>query len=357
MTEQASYYSPSSEYAFPGAYDVAKDEALFALINQKHFSDIPFVLDFSPRDALLKWSESSPGRWQAKQTARYAGFHRDLDTRLIPDEFEGREEEFRHRLLGAMTLENYRNPDHARFDFHPLGHQARVACQQEQILYPIVLSGSVRTSPEMLDVMRHAAPIHDIAETEHPGVVIEHGSALGDISPDQENEESKDGRGNRGKTDADRQKEHDILVSLLTDLYHENYTPEMREMLVKLISHRIDGESPEFVRAHGIVETGHNFNSANTGIYLGIQASQVNSIYGNLMSALAEQHIRILRPKIQSAFDHSPELIAPLKYTADKIIQDLEASAHSRDENDDFIKWRTSDKITEVLGEYQKWEF
>jgi hypothetical protein len=349
MAEQGSYYSSNSEYAFPGSYSPEADEELFFVRSSKPNTNLPFTLKLDPRSAIIKYNESLPGQWQARQTARYPGFHRDLKPALIPKEFEGREEVFKHQMLGIMALENYEQFDRARFDLHPIGHMALVTCQQEQLLIPAILSGSVQIGPGMLDVVRHAAPLHDIAETEYPGVVVEHGSALGDIGADRENDE-EDGKKTRGKTDADRQKEHDILVSLLKNMFSEEYTPEMQEMLVKFICHRIEGESPEFVRAHGMGELGHCFNSIDTGIYYGTRAVYVDSIYGNLMSALSEQHIRILKPKIQSVFDHSPELIAPLKYRVDAMMRDLKAAAHSRDGDRDFIKWRTSDKITTALN-------
>ena len=347
MSERVSRYRPESEYAYPWPYNASEDETLDRLDYPEYQFGIPGTLAFSPQMALMKWVISSPGHWQARQAARYPGFHRDLDSTLIPEVAAIKESEFRHDLLEMMTFETARpGDDTPNRDFHPIGHMARVAYRLQQLLYPALIAPKgAKGDPFMLDVIRHSAALHDTGEAEHPGVVINHGSAVGDISAAV------------GKTDTNRTQERAILDDVLKDIFSEEYSVEFREAMVKIISHDTYGENKSFVLHHSVIEAAHHLNSADTGTYLGEKAPTVDPAYGNFMTLLAEQHGKVLRPKFQEIFDHSPELKESLGVEVKIALNRLDDAIHCRDENEEWIEWRTSSKIVETFGEYETWEF
>jgi hypothetical protein len=342
-SKTTSFYKPDSEYAAP-MYSPSGDTLLArsGAISKKYYKD-----EFSPRDALIRWNESSPGGWQRDQAARYPTFHRDLDPDLLPPEYDTEEKatEFRKELLRLFTHEPIRyDIDSAHQDFHPIGHMSRVLVMLDNLSTdgPLVAQGY--DDPFLLSVIRHAAALHDIGETEHPGGVIKHGRVVGDIASDV------------GKTIDDRTQERAIYESVLGEVFGDVYSPESREAMIKIVSHEIEGESEQFTTYHGILEFAHHLNSAYTGQFVGERAAQLalagDSHHANFMTVLAEQSGRVLTNKFEEVFGHSPHLQRLLGTTAHNALRELDVLAHCRDEDEEWLKWRASQKITDAYGEY-----
>lgn len=348
MSEHTSRYRPDSTFAYPYAYSVQGDPSLSGLDNASYYrSDIPTDLRFSSLDSLIKWSKSAPGSWQAQQTARYSNFHRDLPEALIPSAHEGLEDEFRLTMLKFMALGMEElSYESARTDFHPLGHMANVACYLDTVLRRTMSFHELTPDAiRMIDINRHAAVLHDIGEIEHPGAVINHGKVVGDISSAT------------GKTSEERQKERAIFADVLTDVFGDDYDPEFIDSMTRLVSHDLEGADKAFIEHHDRLEIAHHLNSANTAIYLGHLACRVPDEYGNFLSVLAGQGVKILANKFNEVSERSPEVSAKIQDDIDWSMRQVKSEAHSRDENEDWLKWRMSDRVVAHYGEYTPWTF
>ena len=376
-------YSPDSKLSYPSHFHPKSSLELFLV---SKLSSLPDgfrdrdVYSATPRLLLVQYADSHLGKWHSEQVPRYPNFHRDLPESVypqIPDITQLYRQTFGRAwlknfvILGELTAIRGDNPDTTdeRFpdfdvsdaigpedtqatDLHPIGHMVRTAVMLEETLR--ISEGSpYQLSNVAKYLTRSAMALHDIGENEHPGIIIETGEVVGDISAAT------------GKTDANREQERKILESILAEEFSEYFDSDMREILSGLIGHRPHELDSEYINAHAIQEIAHNLNSVRTGMFaagVGIRHAQTTvnqptdhdiSIVGHSM-AMAEQHVKVLIKKFKEIEEDVPELYQYHKKPfIDDAMRGLKQKAHALDENEPFVRWRTSDAITAHYGDYR----
>lgn len=381
-------YRPDTKLVYPWGYHPKASLELF-LVSDNRF-DIPDELRHrdlftaTARDLLTSYADSHLGRWHSGQAPRYPNFHRDLPEYAAPYTDEKRKS-YQHTFgriwlkslvsYGHMGLVPGDNPDtvEERFplidvseaidpsdtqatDLHPVGHMARTSVMLHETLQRA--EGSrFALNPFAAYLTRAAMALHDVGENEHPGVIVETGDIVGDISAAE------------GKTAANRLQERLIFESILREEFSDYFDEEMIEIMSALVGHRTHDLDPPFIAAHTVQEIAHNLNSARTGMFaanLGVVCADIMRIrniddenregihiVGHSM-AMAEQHVKVLHRKFTEVADETPDLY---RFYDEALIsdtmQELEMRAHALDENEQFIDWRTSEPIVRRYGDYQ----
>ena len=378
-------YSPDSKLTYPYPFHPKNSLELFLVSNRTDAPDELYERDLyatSARDLLSKYTDSHLGKWQSEQAPRYPNFHRDLPEYALPYD-NTRTKSYQHtfgRILlktmahfghsGIVSEDNHQSvekrypmidvsdviepSDTQASDFHPVGHMVRTSVVLHETLR--LADDSRFELPRFAKYLtRCAMALHDIGENEHPGVLVETGTIVGDISAAE------------GKTDANRAQERIIFESIMREEFAEYFDSEMIEIMSALVGHRIHELSPDYVAAHSVQEIAHNLNSAKTGIFaanLGMWCAQTLArhnddngegiyIIGHSM-AMAEQHVTVLKKKFGQIAEETPELAAFYdQATVTDTLQHLHHKAHALDDNPQFIAWRTSEPIVKRYGEYQ----
>lgn len=378
-------YSPDSRIAYPHSYHPKTSLELFLVSNEPQGMPESLkekdVYVATPRTLLTQYADSHLGKWHSEQPPRYPNFHRDMPASVMP-EYATDDLPFQQNFgrawlknfvfLGDLSVieEDNHETTEERFpytdvadvidpsdtqasDLHPVGHMVRTSVVLHETLH-IGTGTDHDLSAYARYITTSAMALHDSGENEHPGIIIETGSVVGDISAAT------------GKTQDNRDQERKILESILSKEFADYFDDEMVELMSHLIGHRTSELSGEFLTAHSIQEIAHNLNSLRTGVYaanVGIWCAQTLarkhdrgheaiSIVGHSM-AMAEQHIKILSKKFDEIKEDTPDVYA---FYDDAVIHSqmahLYQKSHALDNNEHFISWRNQDAIAEQYGKY-----
>ncbi|OGL21933.1 hypothetical protein A2707_01090 [Candidatus Saccharibacteria bacterium RIFCSPHIGHO2_01_FULL_45_15] len=340
----------------------------------------------NPKNLLTAYADSHLGKWHNDQPPRYPNFHRDLPESVTPeDSSDSSSKDFDYQMtfgrawlknlallghIGAINQDNHmtvqdRFPyidvsdvigghDTQASDLHPVGHMVRTSVMLHETLN-VGKKSQFQLSPYGNYLTRSAMALHDIGENEHPGVLVETGSIVGDISAAA------------GKTADDRAQERKILESILSNEFADYFDDEMIEIMSHLIGHRTSQLDPEFVNAHSIQEIAHNLNSLRTGLFAanvaiwcagtlarhGDDHTDGRFIIGHSM-AMAEQHVKILSKKFNEVQEETPDVYAfYAEHQIDDAMSELQSKTHELDSNESYTSWRRSDAIVEHYGSRQ----
>lgn len=336
--------TPNSAFAYPTEFAIDHYrplERMTGLFDRPHFqvygSGLPDGVTIGARQALLEWSRSDIGRWQARQTARYPSEHINLPARMTDIEDPSNTEAviaFRKRHLALMAhdpkvrygVHKFGSP---AVDLHPVGHMAHASVALDRLL---IKDGESATPKDalLIQAVRHAAALHDIGESEHPGFRLLHGNVIGDIGADV------------GKTAEDRILERKILEDSLHVLFDGKYSDEFIALVATLASHDMKDQADIVKRYHDLLEVNHDLNSIDTATYMGERAmnlSDTDPAHAHIMNGLAlDNYARMNRGKLAERIDR---LDSPLITSYAQIsLEGLYQVAHARDGDQRFIAWQ-----------------
>ncbi len=348
---------PANEFRYPTDFDVARhrqfermDEQFFEKGNHRFRDQLGnHGSAISPRQALMRYANSPAGTWHDGQTARYPVLHADLDPNLLDINDLEELSLLKHKILEIIAhpleqpgLHTYHRYGHNGFDFHPIGHMAQVAMKLDRLLMLDDASDSIDPDPFLIQAIRHTAALHDVGETEFPGIKLHHGSAIGDIGAD------------RGKTNEDRQLERAILGHVIQATFHDVYTDEFSEIVIALASHDTQKFDRQTRSYHAISELNHELNTLSTAQYLGKKGLEIATIHpmpANIMTALASDSI--LRG-IKKRNHLKEEGLAPeLSLVLTEKLRALFWVTADRDEDISYRNWRSRPGVEEKFGPFR----
>jgi hypothetical protein len=300
----------------------------------------------SPREALLRYSQTHAGRWHADQCARYPGLHANLDPNYVaiddPEQLEVFKQEML-RLIAHPDDEEYsaHRYNHAGFDFHAVAHMAQVAMRYNNLLLHEPAVSSIKPDTFAIQATRHSTALHDAGETEFPGIKLFHGGAIGDIAADI------------GKTEEDRKLEKAILTHVITYTFDDVYTPEFTEAVIALAAHDKSKFDKTLSEYHNLLELNHELNSITTAKYLGRRAVEVAGtlpMHANMMTFLAVDSLKRLTKKRDHLEDEG--LNTDLTAVLTRELQSLYRFATNRDDDPAYVAWRQREPLIERLGAF-----
>lgn len=335
-----------SVFKYPESFSAAQYHPLttMSMFFPERIQDAPL----SPKVALIHWENHVFGSWQSTQAARYPTLHRDLPQAVIGLDEPSEIDAFQLRQLSLMAQPPTGKSDalrygHTGFDFHPIGHMARVSVELDRLLIGLRGDTARKSTSFEQHVMRHTAALHDIGETEHPALIVHLGAVLGDIGAD------------KGKSDDDRMLERIILKTSLDKVFPQ-YSPDFREAVEYMASHDIDGQTEEFVACHALLEIAHELNRTETALHLGnmaVKIAQMHPKHAFIMAALAGDSYRRMTKddKHKKLFSHlGKDIKGQVTTIMSGKLSELRGAARNLNRNDAYITWRKQDAVVACFG-------
>jgi hypothetical protein len=360
--EKAVLFS-ENPYRYPNRVDIAQYRQLEKSENNfqigggpghrftEHRNDVGSKI--SPRDALVRYSQTHAGRWQADQCARYPGLHANLDPSYVAIDDLEELELFKQQMLHLIAhpshpsdvypgyISEYHKYGHPGFDFHAVAHMAQVAMSYNNLLLREPAISTIKPDAFGLQTSRHSGALHDAGETEFPGIKLFHGGTIGDIAADV------------GKTAEDRRLEKAILTHVITHTFDDVYSPEFNEAVIALAAHDKSKFDKTLTDYHNLTELNHELNSIATAKYLGrkgLEIAQTMPMHANMMTFLAVDSLKRLTKKRDHLQDEG--LNADLTAVLTRELQSLYYFATNRDDDPAYAAWRQREPLIERLGAF-----